>query len=97
MDEFSVPIWLLSDDMRDELKWRYVLLRYHCQLHHGVYVGNGESFARDFGIGRYAVETALAPFVARGLLDISVTGAMDYATMADSRIWTIQLRDTGKP
>lgn len=91
VNEFTVPIWLLSDDMRDEEKWRYVLLRYHCQLHHGVYQGPGEAFARDFGIGRYAVETALAPFVARGLLDIRVTGTMDYATMTDSRVWTVRL------
>lgn len=91
MMEFTVPTWLLDDEMRDELKWRYVVLRYHCHLHHGVYVGSGEMFARDFDIGRYAVDTALAPFVVRGLLDITVTGAMDYATMTDSRVWTIRL------
>ena len=91
MNEFTVPTWLLDDDMRDEEKWRYVLLRYHCAGNGGVYVGNGKAFARDFGIGRYAVDTALAPFVARGLLDIRVTGTMDYASMTDSRVWTVRL------
>lgn len=98
MNEFTVPIWLLErDDMRDEEKWRYVLIRYHCQLHNGVYQGNGESFSHNFGIGRYAVDTALAPFIERGLIAVSCTGAMNYASMVDSRIWTIRLLDAGKP
>ena len=96
VNEFTVPTWLLDDDMRDEEKWRYVLLRYHCQQQGGIYQGGGEAFARDFAIGRYAVDTALAPFVERGLIEMSVTGAMNYASMTDSRVWTVRLRDTGR-
>src|SRR5947209_6493699 len=96
MNEFTIPTWLLNDEMRDELKWRYVVLRYHCHLHNGTYQGSGEAFARDFGIGRYAVDSGLAPFIERDLIAVSVTGIMDYARMVDSRVWTVQLLDAGR-